>query len=99
MQRFHVFVHGSFTKPCVRSVDKSRELVCTPVFLAVPGSTSGVFGSLETCSARVYRSSGKFSEAIFAHLSRLARGRFTGDGGRLGGVFQQKFKLDYGNTQ
>ena len=63
------------------------------------GSTSGVVGSLETCSARVYRSSRKFSEAIFAHVSRSAEGRFTGDGGRLGGVFQQKFKLDYGNTQ
>ena len=35
MQRFHIFVHGSFTKPCVRSVDKPRELLCTPAFLAV----------------------------------------------------------------
>ena len=50
--------------------------------------TSGVVGSLETCSARVYQSSRKFSEAIFAHLSRSAQGRFTGDGGSLGGVFQ-----------
>ena len=68
-------------------------------FPYAPGSMSGVVGSLETCSARVYRSSRKFSEAIFAHVSRSAQGRFTGDSGRLGGVFQQKFKLDYGNTQ
>ena len=54
---------------------------------------------METCSARVYRSSRKVSEAIFAHVSRSARGRFTRDGGRSGGVFHQKFKLDYGNTQ
>ena len=40
-----------------------------------------------------------FKEAVFTHVSRSAQGRFTGDGGRLGGVFQQKFKLDYGNTQ
>ena len=45
MQRFHIFVHGSFTKPCVRSVDKPRELLCTPAFLAVQSmSLSG--GSL-----------------------------------------------------
>ena len=37
VQRFHIFVHGSFTKPCVRSVDKPRELLCTPAFLAVFG--------------------------------------------------------------
>ena len=54
-------------------------------------------GSLETCSAGVYQSSRKFSKAIFAQVSRSAQGRFTGDGGRLRGVFQQKFKLDYGN--
>ena len=56
-------------------------------------------GGLETCSAGVYRSSRKVSEAIFAHVSRSAQGRFTNDGGRSGGVFHQKFKLDYGNTQ
>ena len=67
-------------------------------FPYAPGSKSGVVGSLETCSARVYRSLRRFSEAIFAHVSRSAQGRFTGDDGRLGGVFQQKFKLDYGNT-
>ena len=65
-------------------------------FPYAPGSTTGVVGSLDTCSARVSR---KFSEAIFAHVSRSAQGRFIGDGGRLGGVFQKKFKLDYGNTQ
>ena len=57
-------------------------------------------GSLEACSAGVlYQSSTTFSEAIFAHVSRSVQGRFTGDGGRLGVVIQQKFKLDYGNTQ
>ena len=56
-------------------------------------------GGLQTCSARVYRSSRKVSEAIFAHVSRSAQGRFTRDSVRLGGVFHQKFRLDYGNTQ
>ena len=42
---------------------------------------------------RVYRSSGKGN---FAHVSKSAQGRFTRDGGRSRGVFQQKFKLDYG---
>ena len=46
MQRFHIFLHGSFTKPCIRSVDKPRELLCTPAFLAVI-ATSGKNGSLK----------------------------------------------------
>ena len=32
---FPSFVHSSFTKPCLRSVDNPRELLCTPAFLAV----------------------------------------------------------------
>ena len=84
--------------------------MCKPKILPlqfpyVPGSASGCsFIDVWRC-----RESGdmfcesislkKFSEAIFAHMSRSAQGRFTGDGGRLGGVFQQKFKLDYCNTQ
>ena len=35
VQHFHIIVHSFFTKPCVRSVDKPRELLCTPAFLAV----------------------------------------------------------------
>ena len=35
VQHFHVFVHGSFTKHCVCSVDKPREILRTPAFLAV----------------------------------------------------------------
>ena len=42
---------------------------------------------------RVYQSSRKFSEAIFAHVSRSAQGHFTGDGGRLGGVFQTEILI------
>ena len=47
VQHFRVFVHGSFTKPCVRSVDKPRELLRTPAFLAVPVSTKREKGKTE----------------------------------------------------
>ena len=50
-------------------------------------------GGLETCSARVYRSLRKVSEAIFAHVSRSAQDGFTRDGGRLGGVFSPEIQI------
>ena len=60
-------------------------------FPYAPGSTCGVVGSLETCSARVYQSSRKFSEAVFAALQVTV--------GDWEAFFKQKLKLDYGNTQ
>ena len=50
-------------------------------------------GGLQTCSARVYRSSRKVSEAIFAHVSRSAQGRFTRDSVRLGSVFSPEIQI------
>ena len=80
-----------------------RKPIMLPLrFPNAPGSASGCsfiyrrlagVGSLETCSARVYRSSRKVCGAIFAHVSRSAQGRFTRDGGRSGGPPEIQIRL------